>query len=324
MHPESANTLDTNLLASGKRKAPDEPSSPPSKRKKTLKTLAYVAIFLASLLFFFSLKTPKTMVQGMVLNTLNQQRNLVWQADSLEFRFFFKPHLKAQNFSVEPRIPGAFPSLTFDELRLFPSFLRLLTLNPAASFDGTLYGAEFDGSFAQSNTALTLDLTNADLKKIPALEGKNLQGILSSLQTDISLEGNRLSRLSGTIRGEGRSFVIDPAAFGVPIALPILDLGTLKLQATAQNGKVKIEGLQLGTPGKDLEVRITGDVTLNDVMQLSRIDLRLKLKPSEKILRAMPAIETTLKNMGALQPDGFYAMKMVGQMNGVILPTPDR
>jgi len=324
MSSDAIDTLDTNLLASGKRKAPEEATVPPTKRKRIFKTLAYVAIFLTALVFFFSLKTPKTMVQGLVLNTLNQQRNLVWQADSLEFRVFLKPHLKAENLSVEPRFPGAFPPLAFDELRIFPSFLRLLTLNPAASFDGTIYGADFDGSFAQRSTALTLDLNNADLTKIPALEGKNLQGILTTLQTDITLDGGHLSRLSGTIKGEGRGFVLDPASFGVPIALPILDLGTLKLQATSQNGKVKIESLQLGAPGKDLEVRITGDVTLADVMQLSRIDLRLKLKPSEKILRAMPAIETTLKNMGALQADGFYAMKMVGQLNGVILPTPDR
>lgn len=318
-------TLDTNLLASGKKqKSPDEPATLPSKRKKIIKILAYSGVFLSALIFFFYLKTPKTLVQGLVLNTLNQQRNLLWQADSLEFRLFLLPHLKAEKLSVEPRFPGAFPPITFDELRLYPSFFSTLFLNPSISFDGKTYGADFDGSFSQKNTAIDLTIKNADLTKITLLSGVDVKGVVTNLATDVTMEGNRLSRLSGTIEGEGKGFILDPASLGVPIALPILDLGPLKLKASSQNGKLKIESLQLGAAGKDLEIRITGDVTLADVLQMSRIDLRLKLKPSEKILQAMPAIRTTLGNMGALQADGFYAMKMVGQLSGVILPTPDK
>ena len=83
----SVDTLDTNLLRTKRVKTesaePPPPSAPASARRKVVKTIAYTAIFLAALLFFIYLKTPASLLQGVVLNTLNvaeAERVLIQQA----------------------------------------------------------------------------------------------------------------------------------------------------------------------------------------------------------------------------------------------------
>jgi type II secretion system protein N len=103
-----------------------------------------------------------------------------------------------------------------------------------------------------------------------------------------------------------------------------LDLGALDLQARADKGKVTLEKVSVGSPGRDLEVRASGVIQLSDNVQFSRMDLRLRLKPSAKILAAMPSLKTMLETVAALQGDGFYSMRLSGTFAQPGLPQPDR
>jgi type II secretion system protein N len=320
----AVNTLDTNLLASARKPKQAEDAlrpPPPSLGKRILKSLAYAAIFFSALIFFFLLKTPGSLVEGLVLNTLNQN-GMRAQADKVSTHFFLLPHLRAERLTLEP--PGA-PPLTFDLLRIYPSPLSLLRLSPGISFEGEAYGAKLSGS-AASNMALSLSILGADLAKLTPLAelGGAVKGVVSTLSTDLSVPGGRISRASGKIEAKGTGFVLDPGGFQIPMALPVMDLGILDLQASLDRGKLRIEKLNLGTAGKDLELRLTGEIQLQDNLPMSRGDLRLRIKPSEKILQAMPAIKTMLGTIAAQQPDGFYAMKMAGTLTNMGLPQPDR
>ncbi len=321
-------SLDTNLLASSKK--PVAPVTLPSpaneKRKKTLKVFAYIAIFLFFLIFFFVLKIPNSLVQNLALSALNQDPSLQWQADRIQTRALLLPHLYAENLSLQA---ASGSSIHFKTMRIFPSLFSLIpwtgSFQPKISFDGESYQAKFTGSIRPKTMDVELSVANADFSKLtPLLEaGIDIKGILSSLKSELSLSNNRLSQASGTIEAQGKNLVIDPAAFGVPMALPILDIGILDIQAKAERGKVLLEKMQLGSPGKDLEVRASGDMQLMDNMDFSRLNLKLRVKPSEKILQAMPALRSMLGSMGALQSDGFYAMKISGTLNQMGLPQPD-
>jgi type II secretion system protein N len=316
----AVDTLDPNLLASSKKaKAP--PPIPEAagvtRRRNFLKAVAYTAIFLAAVIFFFYIKTPASIVQGFVLNTLNQGGSLQWQADSISTRMLLLPHLRAENLSVAPT-RGNFPPMKFDTMRIYPSFLSLIPwtgkMNPALSFDGTAYKAEFSGKAWPNGSALNLSIENMDFTElVPLLEaGVRLKGVVESLDTELELVGGRLSQANGTITAKGKNFVVDPSAFSLPLPLPILDLGALDLQARADKGRLNIEKFSIGTPGKDLEVRGTGSIQLMDTIQFSRLDLRLRIKPSAKIISAMPALQGMLTTIAAPQSDGFYAMKLSG------------
>lgn len=328
----TTDALDTNLLASHnkKEKEPEQlPTEAESKKKKWAKLAIYVLVFFLSFFFFASLKLPNTFFKGIVLGALNQNNSSQWQADQLSFRFFWLPHIRAENLGLVPSAMSDMPALTFDQMRIFPSFFSLLPLTgsfrPAASFDGSAYGAEFEGWVQPAKPELELSVTQADLSKMtPLLEkGIDLKGILD-LTLQLALENQRLSRSNGTFTLKGKSFVVDPSAFGVPLPLPILDLGGIDLEGNIQNGRVRLQKAQVGTPGKDLEIRATGEIQLMDNPSFSRLDLRVQLKPADKILSAMPALKTMLATIAAEQPGGFYAMKVSGTLMQMGMPTPDR
>jgi type II secretion system protein N len=325
----AVDTLDPNLLASGKKATPPPLNAPRTRGQKAAKMAAYVGIFLAAFLFFFYLKTPSSLVQGIVLNTLNQGGAMQWQADSVSSRILLLPHINAENLSVSST-RDAFPTFSFDEIRIFPSLFSLVPwtghMNPAFSFDGTAYKAKFSGKAWPNTPALYLTLENLDLTQLTPLveNGAHMKGVVSDLNADVSLDGNRLSHASGTVALKGKNFVVDPSAFQLPLPLPILDLGALDIQARADKGKVTLEKVSVGSPGRDLEVRASGTIQLSDNIQFSRMDLHLRLKPSPKILAAMPSLKTMLETVAALQGDGFYATRLSGTFAQPGLPQPDR
>lgn len=328
----TTDALDTNLLASHNKKEKDPNQAPPeveSKKKKWAKIALYVLVFLASFLFFASLKLPSTFFKGIVLGALNQNNSSQWQADQLGFRLFWLPHVRAENLSFVPSAMSEMPALSFDQMRIFPSFFSLIPITgsfrPAASFDGSAYGAEFEGWIQPAKPELELSVNQADLSKMsPLLEkGIDLKGILD-LTLKLALENQRLSRSNGTFSIKGKSFVVDPSAFGVPLPLPILDLGGIDLEGSIQNGRVRLQKAQVGNPGRDLEMKATGEIQLMDNPSFSRLDLRVQIKPAEKILNAMPALKTMLATIAAEQPGGFYAMKLSGTLTQMGMPTPDR
>ncbi len=326
----TTDALDTNLLASHKKEKekPDLPT-PESPRKKWLKLALYVAIFFASFLFFASLKLPNTFLKGIILGAMNQNSANQWQADQLGFRLFWLPHIRAEGFTLIPSALSDTPSLTFDQIRIFPSFFSLIPITgsfqPAASFDGEAYGAQFEGWARPSTPEFEISLKNADLGKLTPLveKGIELKGVIDS-DLSLVLENQRLSRSNGTITLQGKNFVLDPSAFGMPLPLPILDLGAITLEGVIQNGKLRIQKAQVGSAGKDLEIKATGEIQLMDNLQFSRLDLRVKIKPAAKILSAMPALKTMLATIAAEQADGFYGMKVSGTLSQMGMPTPDR
>lgn len=328
----AVDTLDPNLLASGKKSKAPPPVPVPAgvaRRRNFFKVLAYVAVFFSALIFFFYLKTPASIVQGFVLNTLNQNGAMQWQADSISTRMFLLPHLRAENLSVAPT-RGSFPPVLFNTMRIYPSFLSLIPwtgkMNPAFSFDGSAYKADFSGKAWPNGSALNLSVANMDFSElVPLLEaGVRLKGVMEKLDTELELVGGRLSQANGTISAKGKNFVVDPSAFSLPLPLPILDLGSLDMQGRLDKGRLNIEKFSIGTPGKDLEVRGSGSIQLMDTIQFSRVELRLRIKPSAKIITAMPALQGMLTTIAAPQSDGFYAMKLSGTFTQMGLPQPDR
>ncbi|MGE3262800.1 MAG: type II secretion system protein GspN [Bacteriovoracia bacterium] len=328
----AVDTLDTNLLSSRGKKSeatPTEPAAPVSRGKKAMKIAAYVLIFLVALLFFMIMKVPDSAVTNLTLTQLNLNTPYNWRADKVGFRLFFLPHLVFEKLELEPKFQiGSGASIT--KMQIYPSLLSLIPSGPTPNFRGSFsaeaYKGNFSGSFSLgSNTDVSLQVENLDLASFTPLSqaGIDLKGVLTSLITDLSLEGQRLSKGDGTIRAAGKNIVLDPASLQLPVALPILDLGPLEIQAKLLRGKLLLEKVQLGGPTKDLELRVEGNIQLAEPVNYSRLDLRLRLKPSDRLLRALPTLQSMLDSLAAKRSDGFYGMKLAGSIAAVGLPQPD-
>ncbi len=104
--------------------------------------------------------------------------------------------------------------------------------------------------------------------------------------------------------------------------LPILDLGNLVLTGKIQNGKGVIERLNIGEPGKDIEAQAQGIINLKEPIFYSDLDLQIKFRVSEKILKVIPSLEGLLGLIAAKRADGFYGTKLKGPLLGMNMPTP--
>lgn len=329
----AVDTLDTNLLASRGKKteeAPAEPVVPLSRGKKIAKLAAYVLIFFVALVFFMILKIPDSTVTNLTLGQLNTNTPYNWRADKISFRFFLLPHLLLEKLELEPKFQPEASSISVTKASIYPSLLSLIPSGGAPSFRGSFeaeaYSGNFSGNFTLgNNVALAADVTNLDLAKLTPLaeSGVDLKGMVSSLVTDLTLEGQRLSRSDGTVRASAKNLVLDPASLQLPVAMPILDLGPAEIQGRILRGKLKIEKFQLGGPTKDLELRIEGDIQLSEPLLFSRADLKLRLKPSDKLLRALPSLQGMLTSLAAKRADGFYGMKVGGTLSALGIPQPD-
>lgn len=333
----AVHTLDQNLLQSPKPQKGEAPvvqttsSNSASMRKRIFKIIAYTVFFLWSLAFFTFLKIPDSVVANFLLNSLNQNTPYQWQAEKIGLSFFPLPHLQIEKLGLEPKFPGGGIPLFLDELRIYPNPFSMIPLGgkPAVggSFKANLYQSAIHGSIATgSNTSLRVETSALDLARFTPISrgGMDLKGNITNLYLQVALPGQRLAMANGEINLQGKNVVFDPASLQLPMALPILNLGDVDIKATVNRGQVKFEKFKLGSPGKDLEVQIpNGTMMLADVMQNTRYELHLLIKPSAAIQSAMPGLIDMLKSMATAKPDGFYAMKLQGTFMAPGFPVKD-
>ena len=309
-----ASALDPNLLQSAKK--PKDAGGPPvSRRKRVLKILAYVGFFIASLVFFTVIKIPDAAIANYLLDRAHKASpNYQFRADRIAVRFFPLPHLEAEKLSMEPKFPGAAVPVALDMLRVYPNPFIL-----GASSTADAYKAKFKGSGSMGS--FRVESADVDLGKvIPLTEiGLDLKGLVTSLYVQLSLHNQRLSTTEGEIRVKGKNVVFDAGAFtqqtGMP--LPVLNLGDLDLEGEAKAGQLRIEKFRIGGPGKDFEIVIpSGTITLADVMMNTKYDLTVHLKPSAATEKAIPIL-AVLPTMATKRPDGFYSIKLVGNLMNV-------
>lgn len=331
-----AGSLDPNLLATGRRPkgAPADPAplpAPSSKKRKVMKGIAYVAIFLAAFAFFLLWKIPGGIVTNFVLQKINEAGPYRVDARNVELKILFVPHIEFEGMQLSPKYPAGGMTYEFENLKLYPSLsmlASLLTGSPAVktSFIADAYKAEWSGNVSLGNdTEIGLDAENIDLTKLSPLvdAGIEIKGIVKKLGIDLAMAGQKISRANGDILVSGANFEIDPAAFQVPMPLPILNLGPVEIQGKLTNGRLQFQKAQVGGPGSDLEIRLEGDIQLSDTIPYSRMNLRLRIKPSDKLKKAVPTLEGMLGVVAAKRADGFYGTKVNGTLANPGLPTPD-
>lgn len=90
------------------------------------------------------------------------------------------------------------------------------------------------------------------------------------------------------------------------VALPDLDFDQCWLEADIKGDRLTIKKLELD--GKELKVRCLGDLVLRE---RGTLNLTIKLKPSERLVREQAAIFGLLKNKDA---EGFYQFSLGGTL----------
>lgn len=183
--------------------------------------------------------------------------------------------------------PAELPTIHADRVfaRIAPLSALFGTTDVAYDVDG--FGGAISGTLTVSGESkhLIAEFEGVDPGQLPGVV-ESLELPLSGVMTgmvDLRLPEGKISLAEGIVEVEISELKIGDGKTKIRglFALPALDAGTMKLKATATQGKVKIE--QFETKGVDIEASGEGRVRLRDTLALSLLEqLTLSYKFSDK------------------------------------------
>lgn len=217
--------------------------------------------------------------------------------------------------------------------RIAPLSALFGTTDVAYDVDG--FGGAISGTLTVSGESkhLIAEFEGVDPGQLPGVV-ESLELPLSGVMTgkiDLRLPEGKISLAEGIVDVEISDLKIGDGKTKIRglFALPTLDAGTMKLKATAVQGKVKIE--QFETKGADVEASGEGRVRLRDTLGLSLLEqLTLNYKFSDKYRDKDDTTRSLLGKPGdtapalmdldpkvkrAKQPDDSYAWRVTGSFS---------
>jgi type II secretion system protein N len=345
------------LLTSTKKPKPEQtPSAEDGKKSRrfNFSNLAFLFLYfflaIGAFIVFLVPKLPYQDLAQSALNLLSDSTPFVWKSESVKTSFIFGPKIEFQKLTLTGKPSGlASPSdanqIKIDSFSLRPGIL-------SAGFKLEAFQGKSSGSlgfsFAQSPnksfgapanfTAKITNLVNQytlGLNQINILAEKiNLEKVATSLKmqeldikgsidkfaVDLQTADGHFSASNGTFNVMLKGLGLDPAGFNTGMPLPILVLGDAKINAIVTNGRINIRQGLIGGPASDAEIMIDGTITIREPVEVSEMDLILRVKFAPKIIQAIPMIDTFFA--AGKRPDGYYGLKLNGSLAYPGMPTP--
>jgi type II secretion system protein N len=296
---------------------------PASKLKKTITSIGLGILFIFFLVLFTFTKLPQTkitsLLQGYVQVGLDPYgiymsdhgRELsVWKG--FEYRLT-QPTLElADQTRVE-----------LDEVVVKPSLLGFFSGRAGGHVEVKQGASSIDlnGSGRGDKIDTTINLTDVDIGKFGLLSfagGLKGSGTVSgSIHIDGTLSD--LPTLTGSIQLKLKRLKLDEQNL-MGFQLPTMNVSDGTIDISIDHGKLVMKNVQIGKGTDDLQVAVTGDVTLNRFLNASALNLRAVLGLSDKVKQSISLIDSILGP--AKQADGRYAYKLTGTL-GAPFPLPD-
>jgi len=214
-----------------------------------------------------------------------------------------------------------------DKATLRVSLLSYLFGTKSVSVAAHVFGGDVDVTIRQRkpSTSLTVALSEIDLGELPWVK-KAINMPLTGefgLDLDLSMPVGKLGpdtkglltfKCENGVFGNGKDklVVAGNPMLAEGLGLPKIRLGDFTGKVSIDKGLAKIQSLQIKSP--DIEVIVEGEVTLADPMKNAHIDLYVRLKPSDSLLRASDKLKTILEltaQMGK-RSDGFIGFRITG------------
>jgi type II secretion system protein N len=264
-------------------------------RKKLIRILSYSAYFLAAFLAFLVLQFPYDRVKARIESEVRSRTAYELQIARIVPRFVNRFTL--MDVVVSDRTGTVlFESAALHARVSLWGFLRgLLSVDlKGRAYEGELSVKAEQGAKRQF---LSFDTDGLDIGSYPLLKNMGLK-----------VSG----KLGGTFEmtndtGKGRFWCKNLASrelriMGFPV--PDLDFDQGWIEVDVKGDRLTVKKLELD--GKDLKIRITGDLVIRPQGMLS---LAVKLKPSERLAQEQAGLISFLKNR---DPEGFYQFSLAG------------
>jgi type II secretion system protein N len=179
---------------------------------------------------------------------------------------------------------------------------------------------------SKSESSLQVAVTAIDLSEIPFVKAAinlPLSGSID-LQLDDKMPGLRASATKGTLTwtcrncalGDGKAKLIIPGnpLLAEGLLLPKIRLGEFVGRVVMDKGVGRLQGVQSKSP--DGELFLEGEIKLGDTLAASSLDLYVRFKLSDTLLKSSDKLRTIMQFAGSSgkRPDDFYGLRISGPL----------
>jgi len=214
------------------------------------------------------------------------------------------------------------------------SLLGALAGRQTFEFSAKVFGGDVDVETSRSKTesglrVQTSDIDLSDLPWIKAAINLPLSGSLD-VQLDEKMPGNRASAMVGSLTwtcgacsvgdGKAKLVIANNPLLAEGLGLPKIRLGDFVGHVAIDKGVGRLQGVQAKSP--DGEIYIEGEVKFADRFASSSMDLYIRFKLSDALLKSSEKLRTIMQFAGAggKRPDGFYGLRLTGSLSHLGMP----
>ncbi len=264
-------------------------------RKHIIRWSSFAAYFIAAFLLFLVTLLPYDRIKSRLESEVRTRTPLELTIGRIAPRFLNRFSLRDVVLSDRSGKVVFEGPLVHARISLF-GFLRGLL---SVSLNGKVYGGELSVRSEQGakRQYLSLDATDLDLASYPLLKDLGLK-FAGKLGGSFEMTNDA---------GKGKLWMKNLASRQLTVKgfpVPDLDFEQCWIEADIKGDRCTIRKLELD--GKDLKVRVNGDVVMREQGSLNLV---IKLKPSERLAREQSALLSLLKVKDA---EGFYQFSVAG------------
>lgn len=274
-----------------------------------MKTLGYAAFFVAAVVVSLYLTFPWNAAKERALALASEQTGVQIEADQLDPSW--GTGIVARGVRIRTK-PEENP-IELPEVAARVHLLPLLSGGRGLSVQVPIAQGEIDAEIVQSNDLLTIEgeasgIELALLDGLADATGLPLGGRLS-INMDIELGVKDPKQTSGNLKLVGEDLEILKGGKS-----PELAIGNLNWTIPVNDGVAKLDNLQV--KGPDAEIVLNGEITLDKVPKRSRLNLTIKYKPTDALLKRHPILNAMHLSKSAVKrskgSDGFYQCELRG------------
>jgi type II secretion system protein N len=280
---------------------------------RALKITGYVAYGLASLLVGLYLTFPWASVKDRALGVASERLGHAVRARTLE------PHwltgVRVEGLTIE-RSEGREP-FQLEEVIARANLLALVTGKLGGTVTLPIAHGEIEADVVRGGTTTEIDarVEEIELALMPGLKtgsGLGLGGKVTGT-CELVLDSKDPNKTEGTLAVRAADLAFLPGAKIRGIPVPEVQLGSLDWKIPVAQGKAKLEDLEM--KGQDLEVKVSGEITVQLPVDRATLNLVVSFRPTEALLKKEPILNALLANIAnAKGGDGFYSFAATGPL----------
>jgi type II secretion system protein N len=233
-----------------------------------------------------------------------------------------------RDVSLVSRRPGVGKPtrIVVEKAKVTVSLLSYLLGRKSYGISADVFGGEIKTSLkiGKSDTLVKSSASEIDLAQIPWV--KSLINLPTSgklaVKLDFAIPKQRLSESQGSLQweckacalgdGKAKLIVASNPLLAEGLGLPRIRLGDFTGKVAIDKGVGRLQNVQFKS--QDLEATIEGEIHLAQPVASSRVDLYVRFKLSDSLLRSSEKLRTIMDlttQMGK-RPDGFVGFRMTG------------